>query len=113
MSCPDFSKAENNPFQHVAENHEDNLMFVIHRNKNKNVVVYAGNLDDQGQLVKEEPLKVYWVMYENDGHPTEGLNLIERNTAYGVSAEPWEGKEGHFKVRESRKMVIEFRLTLL
>ena len=94
----DFSQAEHNPYQHVKENHESNLAFCIHRNKNKNVVVYAANLTDDGQLVKEEPLKVYWVMFEQEGNPTEGLNMIERNTAYGVSSQPWEGREGHYKV---------------
>lgn len=32
-------------------------------------------------------------MYTKEGHPTEGLNLIERNTAYGLSLQNKEKEE--------------------
>ena len=72
----DFAKAENNPFSHIRDNHDENVAFVIHRNKNKNVVVYAANFEESGKLHPSDPLKVYWVMFEQEGNPTEGLNII-------------------------------------
>jgi hypothetical protein len=52
-------------------------------------VVYAGCKTADGKaLDATTPIKVYWIMYEKDGDPTEDLNMIERNTAYGVTSKP-------------------------
>lgn len=93
----DWAEPESNPFSYIQKNHEKDLVFCIHRNTNKNVVVYAANLDTNGQLVEDNPVKPYWIMFEQDGHPTEGLNVIEKHLAYGVSSSPGQ-VEGHFKV---------------
>ena len=82
----DFSKVENNPMPLIAETHDANVAFVIYRNKNKNVVVYAARLLEDGTLDPENPLDVYWIMFEQDGAPREELNRIERSTAYGATA---------------------------
>ena len=38
-------------------------------------------------------------MFELEGSPREGLNMIERNSAYGMSVCPHKnGKEDHFQV---------------
>ena len=93
----DFSKKECCPVSHIRKHHEESVAFVVHRNKNKNVVVYSGNMIE-GVLHTESPLNVNWIMFEQDGHPSEGLNMIERNTAYGMTTKPMEGKEGHYHV---------------
>ncbi|KAF4319156.1 hypothetical protein BBO99_00007069 [Phytophthora kernoviae] len=94
----DFSKVENNPVPLIAEKHNSNVAFVVYRNKNKNVVVYAANLREDGTLDPENPLDVYWIMFEQDGAPREDLNMIERNTAYGATVKPREGHPGQFEV---------------
>ncbi|RLN98860.1 hypothetical protein BBJ28_00008029 [Nothophytophthora sp. Chile5] len=94
----DFSKVENNPVPLIAEKHDANVAFVVYRNKNKNVVVYAAKLREDGTLDPEHPLDVYWIMFEQDGTPREELNLIERNTAYGATVKPREGHPGEFEV---------------
>lgn len=94
----DFSKVENNPVPLILDKHDKNVAFVIYRNKNKNVVVYAGKVDADGMLSGAEPLDVYWVMFENDGHPREELNMIERNSAYGATIKPVPGKPGVYEV---------------
>ncbi|KAF1327673.1 Protein kinase, partial [Globisporangium splendens] len=95
----DFSKVENNPVPLIQDKHDKNVAFVIYRNKNKNVVVYSGKLQADGTLHATEPLDVYWVMFENDGHPREELNMIERNSAYGATVKPVPGKPGVFEDR--------------
>ncbi|RLN32425.1 hypothetical protein BBJ28_00002269 [Nothophytophthora sp. Chile5] len=68
---------------------EPNVAFIIQRSTNANTVVYAGHKTATGTaLDPEKPLGVYWIMYEKDGAPREDLNMIERNTAYGVSCSP-------------------------
>ncbi|KAJ0400765.1 hypothetical protein P43SY_008715 [Pythium insidiosum] len=94
----DFSKAENNPVPLIREKHDKNAAFVIYRNKNKNVVVYSAKLQADGTLNPADPLDVYWVMFENDGHPREELNLIERNSAYGATVKPSATHPGHYEI---------------
>ncbi|CEG38164.1 uncharacterized protein PHALS_08252 [Plasmopara halstedii] len=94
----DFSKVENNPVPLIAEKHNQNVAFVVYRNKNKNVVVYAANLLEDGTIDPANPLDVYWVMFEQDGHPREDLNMIERNTAYGATVKPRPGHPGEYEV---------------
>ncbi|DAZ94344.1 TPA: hypothetical protein N0F65_000908 [Lagenidium giganteum] len=95
----DFSKVENNPVPLLKEKHDKNLAFVIYRNKNKNVVLYSGKLQADGTLHPSDPLDVYWIMFENNGHPREELNMIERNSAYGASVKPKDGAPGKFEVQ--------------
>ncbi|GAB9471729.1 hypothetical protein Gpo141_00008929 [Globisporangium polare] len=94
----DFSKVENNPVPLIQDKHDKNVAFVVYRNKNKNVVVYAGKVGADGALHPTEPLDVYWVMFENDGHPREELNMIERNSAYGATVKPVPGQPGVYEV---------------
>lgn len=95
----DFSKVENDPLPLIAEKHDPNVAFVIYRNKNKNVVVYSVNLLEDGTIDPANPLSVYWIMFEQDGHPREELNVIERNSAYGASVKAREGHPGEYEVR--------------
>ncbi|KDO23014.1 hypothetical protein SPRG_11860 [Saprolegnia parasitica CBS 223.65] len=108
----DYAQVQNDPVPVVRASHEPNLAFVIHRNKNKNVVSYAANLLADGSINAADPLKVDWIMFENAGVPREGLNMVERNTAYGVNVSPMEGKPGHYKVvlASLPDKVIDFHL---
>ncbi|TYZ59496.1 hypothetical protein PybrP1_010101 [[Pythium] brassicae (nom. inval.)] len=94
----DFSKVENNPVPLIQDKHDKNVAFVIYRNKNRNVVVYAGKVGADGALSGPEPLDVYWVMFENDGHPREELNMIERKSAYGATITPVAGQPGVYEI---------------
>ncbi|KAG3204157.1 hypothetical protein PC128_g2135 [Phytophthora cactorum] len=68
---------------------EPNVAFIIQRSNNSNTVVYAGCKSSDGKsLDPTTPIKVFWIMYEKDGNPREDLNMIERNTAYGVTSKP-------------------------
>uniref|UniRef100_K3XA66 DUF4833 domain-containing protein n=1 Tax=Globisporangium ultimum (strain ATCC 200006 / CBS 805.95 / DAOM BR144) TaxID=431595 RepID=K3XA66_GLOUD len=66
---------------------EPNVAFIIQRSTNSNTVVYAAQVKAK-KLDPTKPLDVYWIMYEKDGAPREDLNMIERNTAYGVTTTP-------------------------
>jgi hypothetical protein len=92
-----YAEVHNDPVPVIREKHDTNIAFAIHRNKNKNVVCYAANMEN-GAIKTSDPLKVDWIMFETAGTPREGLNMIERNSAYGVNVSPFDGKPGHFKV---------------
>lgn len=68
-------------------------LFIVQRSSNKNTIVYAC----PPHALK--PMDVYWIMYEQEGHPREELNMIERNTAYGMNVVGHSnGRTGHHAV---------------
>lgn len=75
---------------------EPNVAFIIQRSTNSNTVVYAGQKTSSNELDSAKPMDVYWIMYEKSGAPREDLNMIERNTAYGVTYTPSKIRRGQF-----------------
>ena len=63
-------------------NGSPDIMFVIHRSSNENLVCYKG-VEQEDTHVGCHP---YWIM-QTKGGATEELNMIERNTAYGLKVE--------------------------
>lgn len=61
-----------------------NHLFYIQRTHNKNTIVYEANFDAKGDLKADDPVKIYWIMYEKKGN-IESLNSMERKFAYGVT----------------------------
>jgi hypothetical protein len=61
----------------------DNMLFYLQRTVNSNTIVYEPNLNANGSINEADPIKVYWIKYDDGGkiHP---LNYIQRKYAYGV-----------------------------
>ncbi len=59
--------------------------FYIQRNLNSNTIVYDAIYDENGYLIEKNPLKVYYIRYNEDGS-TKALNRLERMFAYGARA---------------------------
>eukprot|EP00298_Acanthocystis_sp_HF-20_P028381 c7098_g1_i1.p1 GENE.c7098_g1_i1~~c7098_g1_i1.p1 ORF type:complete len:174 (-),score=72.66 c7098_g1_i1:41-532(-) len=76
---------------------EPHTFMVLQRNKNENTVVYALNVNKEGVVDPQQPVRVYWIMYAKEGHPTEDLNFIERNSAYGVTVKH-VAEQNHYEV---------------
>jgi len=72
-------------------------LFVLGRSKNANVVVYDAVREPSGDLAASEPVVAYWLL-DGDEAKREDLNLIERERAYGISAEPGNAP-GTFAIR--------------
>jgi hypothetical protein len=94
------------PLFNISDDYDPNCLFAITKSANKNTVVYAGNFlpGSATSLDPDEPCKPYWIMFSNDvdsatgKYPTEDLNYIEKNTAYGVTAAPDpKGRKGHWQ----------------
>jgi len=60
-----------------------NRLFHIERSKNRNLVCYDINLDENGRLHSKQPMEVYWVNREERPGEVKGLSGIERRFAYG------------------------------
>ncbi|KAJ0394988.1 hypothetical protein P43SY_001259 [Pythium insidiosum] len=78
---------------------EPNVAFIIQRSTNSNTVVYAAQLAPNASrrtLDDSKPLDVYWIMYEKPDAPREELNMIERNSAYGVTVAPSTKAKGQY-----------------
>ena len=58
-------------------------LFHISRSVNRNLVCYDAHLTDNGQLVTDEPINVYWVNREERPGEKNGLNYFQRKMAYG------------------------------
>ncbi|RYY10736.1 MAG: DUF4833 domain-containing protein [Cytophagaceae bacterium] len=62
-----------------------NQLFYLQRDPNTNTVIYQLNVNSAGQLDEEEPIKIFWIRYAEQGQREE-LNFIQRKFAYGVKA---------------------------
>ncbi|MVN75304.1 DUF4833 domain-containing protein [Hymenobacter sp. HMF4947] len=62
-----------------------NQLFYLQRDPNINTVIYQLNVNNAGKLDEEEPVKVFWIRYAEQGERKD-LNFIQRKFAYGLSA---------------------------
>lgn len=65
---------------------EDDLLFYIQRNNNTNTVVYTINRLKNHDINLSEPIKVFWIRFE-DGDERRELNYIQKEIAYGYKSE--------------------------
>ncbi|EQC26998.1 hypothetical protein SDRG_15211 [Saprolegnia diclina VS20] len=89
-ATPEATPLPCNPELTKVRGVDPSTAFIIQRSNNANTVVYKGNLGSASRLDPKNPLHIYWIMYAQQGppYPTEELNMIERNTAYGATCSP-------------------------
>jgi len=85
-----------------------NILFIIARSKNLNIVVYEANLLN-GDLDPNNPVIVYWLdldpayVAENRAKgiisDRSELGRIEKSLAYGLTATPIPNKAGYFSIQ--------------
>ena len=84
-------------------------LFIIERSKNANIVCYDVNLDSQGQIVKEDPVKAYWLLYAEKNGEMEKLSIFDKK-AYGFKVEYNEQSKNYdfsLKAVEDKQMTID------
>ncbi len=62
-----------------------NQLFYLQRDPNTNTVIYQLNVNRAGQPDEDEPVKVFWIRYAEQGERKD-LNFIQRKFAYGLTA---------------------------
>lgn len=62
-----------------------NQLFYLQRDPNTNTIICELNVDGKGKLNAAEPIKVYWIRYQ-DANEVKDLNYIQRKFAYGIES---------------------------
>jgi len=62
-----------------------NQLFYLQRDPNTNTVIYQLNLNSAGKLDEDEPIRIFWIRYAEQGQQQD-LNFIQRKFAYGVKS---------------------------
>lgn len=62
-----------------------NQLFYLQRDPNPNTVIYQLNVNKSGRLDEDDPVKVFWIRYTEQGEHKD-LNFIQRKFAYGLTA---------------------------
>ncbi len=97
-------------FKYPVPEKTKNRLFYIQRNHNRNTIVYDANFDNEGNLVSDNPVKVYWIRYEEKGQTME-LRTVEKIFAYGVKCKPVAGKSGQYDVNlvatDTRRFILK------
>jgi hypothetical protein len=71
-------------------------LFYLQRTPNSNTIVYEVNMGNDGKPDNDEPVKVYWLRYAENGQKQD-LNYIQRKFAYGLTAKSLDN--GNFDIR--------------
>jgi hypothetical protein len=61
-------------------------LFYLQRTTNSNTIICDLNTDAKGQVIKENPVHVYWIRYDEGGEKKE-LSYIQQTFAYGMKHE--------------------------
>ena len=86
-------------------------LFFLQRSSNSNTVVYDANIDRNGRLDADEPVRVYWLRYNTDGKERD-LSFLERHFAFGVETRPARDGGGGHMVSIVAKPELEFRVVI-
>jgi hypothetical protein len=78
----------------TAAHKKTQLLFIIERSKNANVVHYDARLTSDGKLDPKEPVVAYWLLLAEDGRREE-LSWIEKEKAYGFDIKPDPSVNGY------------------
>ena len=73
-----------------------NQLFYLQRDPNTNTIIYQLNVKAGGRLDGQEPVRVFWMRYEEGGQP-KPLNFVQRRFAYGLKVRQLE--PGTFELR--------------
>jgi hypothetical protein len=60
-----------------------NHLFIIERNRDKDIIQYDVNLDEAGDLNLSDPVSIYWVR-RSMNHQNEPLTAIQKRLSYGI-----------------------------
>ena len=93
--------------KHFQDTVSKNILFILKRSKNGNIVVYEA-LYDGDKLKSDKPVDVYWLDVDPkyvEANRKKGkmddrveLNAVEKKIAYGLSAKAIDGEDGAYEI---------------
>jgi hypothetical protein len=90
---------------------EGQMLFKIERSKDSDEIWYTTNLNSDGSLNQDMPIKVFWVKKTEDNR-VEPLTRIQKRFSYGIKAMDSvnsEGDEWHFQLAAYRNKIFKLK----
>ncbi|PBQ34602.1 DUF4833 domain-containing protein [Sphingobacteriaceae bacterium] len=63
-----------------------NMLFYLQRTVDRNTVIYEVNLEPDGELNAKNPIKTYWIDFDNEAKRSS-LTFLQSKFAYGIESE--------------------------
>lgn len=86
----------------------EKMLFYLQRSHNRNTIIYDINTLPDGKIDLENPIKVYWIRYEEGGRKMD-LSFIQRR-AFGVNCKLTDKQKStfilHFNNFDKREMLM-------
>jgi phosphatidylglycerophosphate synthase len=82
-----------------------NKLFYLQRDPNTNTIIYELNVDGSGDLDKDDPIKAYWLRYQENGQRAE-LSYIQRKFAYGIQSKALGNNEYELRFVSYKKLPL-------
>lgn len=95
------------PFPEPAPN--KNMLFYLQRTVDRNTLIYELNYEPGGELNGKNPVKVYWIDFE-DGAKISPLTFIQSKFAYGINSELIDKEKGTYQIHLVSYKKIKFDL---
>jgi len=73
------------------------MLFYLQRTMDKNTVIYETNADANGSINVKDPIKIYWIDYDEGGGTSE-LTVTQNKLAYGLKVKLIDKKRKIWKV---------------
>jgi phosphatidylglycerophosphate synthase len=84
-----------------------NKLFYMQRDPNTNTIICELNLAN-GTIVKDQPVKVYWIRYDEGGKKQE-LSYIQKKFAYGIQSKAMGNDEFELRFVSYKKFPLYLR----
>lgn len=85
------------------------MLFYLQRTIDYNTVIYELNFEKSGKLSTKEPIKMYWIDFE-DGGKISLLTYAQQKFAYGIEARERKSQKGEFEIKLVAYKKLVFRL---
>jgi phosphatidylglycerophosphate synthase len=85
-----------------------NKLFYMQRDPNTNTIIYELNVNSSGDLDEDEPVKVYWLRYQEGGQKSD-LSYIQRKFAYGLQSKSIGNNEYELRFVSYKKFPLYLR----
>jgi len=99
---PSYIVGEDSVFNNYPTPTDKNMLFYIQKSFNTNAVVYALNIDSEGNIDKKKPIDVFWRRYQEQGQK-RALKYVEKTFGFGVK----------HKFLKNRPNTVEFEIVAI
>lgn len=93
------------PIHFPVPGREENMLFYLQRDPNTNTLIYALNLQKDGKIDKNQPVKIYWIRYSENKQRKE-LGYIQRKFAYGLITKPINQEQYELRFVSHKSLVF-------